>query len=150
MMLSPQLNLNSVILFGEGVKPLTPEEPGLPLDAPSKNMAAEGEFILIKFNSSKVPRNCQEDALIGLLNAIFLKPRSLGPNHFMNEAAIGKENALLQIDSLIKILDLIGNRPPVRRNITEDAVILAKPNLPPNDLRNQMPEMISIRFISNF
>ena len=101
---SPQLKLNTDNLSEEETRPPTPEEPGLPLDAPSKNKAAEEEFLQSDVKSSKVPQKCQGIEMTGLPITLLLKPIALGPNHLENVASRGEEEGTLQIDSAINCL----------------------------------------------
>ena len=48
--------------------PPAPETPGFPLDAPSKNIAAETKHISFSFKESLVPRNFQCKDLDGFRN----------------------------------------------------------------------------------
>ena len=99
MIPSPQLKLNLVNLSGEETKPPAPENPGFPLDAPSKKILVEEEFIHNDFNLSKDPWKRQGIALTGFLQTTFLIPIELGPNHVENAAAKGEEDIMLSIDS---------------------------------------------------
>ena len=100
------MKLNSTNLSGEITNPLALEIPGFPLEAPSKKIAAEEDFIQNYFNSSKDPQKCQGTTLTGLMQTTFLIPKELEPIHIENATSRGEEEIDLPTYLIINSLDL--------------------------------------------
>ena len=66
------------------------------MEAPSKKIADQEDFIQNVFNSSNDPRNLQGTILVGLMHATFLFPQELDPNHVENAASKGGEELTYQ------------------------------------------------------
>ena len=67
----PQLKLVLISLPNEYTKPLAPETPGFPLDAPSKKFVAKEELVHQELKSSPMSRIRQEGDLAGLMQTFF-------------------------------------------------------------------------------
>ena len=86
-------------MSGEIIRPLAPEIPGFPFEAPSKKITAEDDFDQFKLNSSKPPRIRHEGIKSSLDNTFPTSKRGT------DRREDGKEEGKLPMDSAIHARD---------------------------------------------